>query len=332
MSLVQIVPNLSSQADGVAQMARALARGLEAVGLATRFVSGSDVFGDSTRLKATLESGPVLLHYVGYGYHADGCPNWLVEGIEGWRNESGGRLLVLFHEVFATGPPWSRTFWFSPSQRAIARRLAQACDRAVTSLEAYATLLRPWRAGRSTEVWPVVSPFVEPGTVEPLSTRHSTLLVLGGPGNRQRMYRSHGGPLRAACEALGIEEVLDVGPTPERQQRLPGFRAIGPLGDAAVGQLLLEARAGLVSYPAGFFAKSTVAAAYCAHGLLPVCLVPSSSSEGLVEGRHYWSPGSSSQIGDQEQVARDARAWYLGHGLEIQAKWYARALGLQTSP
>ena len=47
-------------------------------------------------------------------------------------------------------------------------------------------------------------------------------------------------------------------------------RRLGVLPAAEVGELLGSSLAGFVAYPAYFLPKSTIFAAYCAHGMLPV--------------------------------------------------------------
>src|SRR5688572_17653553 len=64
--------------------------------------------GKSTQeLISALENSAcsmALLQYVGYGYESHGHPEWLAEGLSGWkRRKDERRLLVMFHETWATG-------------------------------------------------------------------------------------------------------------------------------------------------------------------------------------------------------------------------------------
>ncbi|HYX18488.1 MAG TPA: hypothetical protein VE944_29820 [Nostoc sp.] len=81
----------------------------------------------------------ILLYYVGYGYAQRGCPVWLVDGLERWKNLFPKRSLVtMFHEISASVPPWTSAFWLSSLQRSLAARLAQMSDRCITSKQLYA--------------------------------------------------------------------------------------------------------------------------------------------------------------------------------------------------
>jgi hypothetical protein len=88
-----------------------------------------------------------------------------------------------------------------------------------------------------------------------------------------------------------------------------------------VSTLLERSLAGFVSHRTEFLGKSTVLAAYCAHGMLPVA-APSRSAP-----RFIWSPGAPSGEGALQAVADAASAWYAGHSLARQAEAFRRLLG-----
>jgi hypothetical protein len=145
------------------------------------------------------------------------------------------------------------------------------------------------------------------------------MVLFGGRGARARAYGEQRGELRgdllAACRSLGIEEIADVGPPLERtEETVDGIpvRRHGVLPAAEVSRLLLGSLAGFVAYPAYFLPKSTIFAAYCAHGLLPVQAWRRRSLAGETAPR--WT-GS----GDPQETASAAHAWYGGHTLARQA-------------
>src|SRR5262249_46682357 len=144
-----------------------------------------------------------------------------------------------------------------------------ASDRVATSLPLYGRMLA--RLGPRTEavVTPVFSTVGEPERVPDLAARSPRLLVFGGRGVRARAYEQEREALAAACRALGALEIVDLGPpiaTPDRVDGVP-VRALGPLPAAAVREEMLGAQAGFLAYPPAFLPKSTIFAAYCAHGL-----------------------------------------------------------------
>jgi len=335
MHLIQIVPCLPPPDEGVGHYALALAGQLrDRLGIATRFVVGDPAWPGSpepdgaavkvaARRAAALaelldqpelrNQSTVLLHYAGYGYQRRGCPAWLVEGLSLWQKGAGGgsgrRLITIFHEVYAGGPPWRSSFWTSPRQRRLAATLAGRSESMVTSLDLYRRMLLPWAGGREIKVLPVFSTVGEPAAVPPFAERAPRMAVFGGAGVRGRAYGRHRPALAAACATLGIEEILDIGPPVAAPVESVGglpVRRLGVLPAAAVSALLLGARAGFVAYPPAFLPKSTIFAAYCAHGVLPVC-----AWQGRAE-----LPASPAAAGP---AAAAARAWYLEHSLPRQA-------------
>lgn len=323
MRIVQIVPRSdSATTGGVSSYALALGREL-----ADRFGIESDLLPAGDSLEGRELGAPAcVLHYVNYAYHPRGCPAGLARDLRRWR--LGGpavgaagerRLVTFFHEVYATGPFWRSSFWLAPVQRRIAAELARTSDRVATSLELYGRMLEHFHPRGPIVVTPVLSTVGEPDPVPALADREPRMLVFGGPGARSRAYGPERETLAAACRLLGIEEISDVGPP--LAMPLPGtldgvpIRALGPLPAAEVSARMLAARAGFLSYPIAFLPKSSIFAAYCAHGLLPVC-----AGKVAESGRPpHWNPSLEADSSLQE-LADAARAWYLGHSVARQAE------------
>lgn len=346
MTLVQVVPALPPPLEGVGSYALALA---QALGIHGRFVVGDpgwqgqgspaddDIAVVPARGAAVLEqvlardeSAVALLHYANYGYARRGCPDWLVAGLERWRNAASRRRLVtFFHEVHATGPPWRSSFWLAGRQRRLAMRLARLSDGVATSLDLYAGIVAPW-SREPPVVLPVFSTVGEPVEVPALEERCRRLVLFGGTGARQRAYGSLRRQLEDACRLLEVEEVTDVGPPMEAIPEAVASRRVQPLGPLPPGEVsrvLSQARAGFLAYPPAFLAKSTVFAAYAAHGVLPVCAWhgPAAASPPQA-GHHYWRPGEGPPPGDPQAVADGARSWYSGHRLDRQVETFRRLL------
>ncbi|MFL6197464.1 MAG: glycosyltransferase family 1 protein [Thermoanaerobaculia bacterium] len=305
MKILQITPHLPPPFEGVGTYATALAGALARRGIETRFLVPDRTVRGLSREIGDAET--VLLHYAGYGYQRRGCPAWLAEGLASWR----GRLVTVFHEAWASGPPWRSSFWLLPLQRRIAAALARRSSALATTLQIYADMLRPWAP--DIAVMPVFSTVGEPERVPAFGERERRLVVFGGAGVRGRAYGPFRAELARAARELEAVEIVDVGSPLDLPAAVGGVpvRALGVLPAFGVGEVLLGSAAGFLAYPPDFLPKSTIFAAYCAHGLLPVC----------AWGRH---PGSGppywTGAGDPGSIAAGARAWYSGHRLEIQAE------------
>lgn len=323
MKVVQIVPAVPPAIGGVTGYAEALAGALAAqAGIESRFVS--PVSGGLERELAG--AGTLLLHYANYGYERRGCPAELVAGLEAWKaGDEGRRLVTVFHEVYASGPPWRSSFWLSPWQRRLAARLATLSDALLTTLGLYAGLLERLAPGVRVTMAPVFSTVGEP-VGEEVGARPPVMAVFGGAGARARAYGEALPELAAACRALAVEEILDIGPDAGAPALVAGLpvRRLGTLPAAEVSRQLLAARAGFLAYPPGFLAKSTIFAAYCAHGLAPVC-VWKGRGGGTAEAPLWRAVGPG-----VEEVAAAARSWYRGHALSRQVETYRRLLAGDT--
>ena len=347
MDLCQLVPTLPPALSGIGDYATLLARELLAYhGVGTRFVVGDpawkpDPASTDTSFPATAVAahsaralraalggpGTVLLHYVGYGYATRGCPFWLVDGLEHWRHAGPGRrLVVIFHEVYASGPPWSSAFWASPFQRRLAARLARLADarRITTTIslrELRGTLRRAEKNRLPTAVAPVFSNLGEPAHLSPPAAREHQVVVFGSRHWRELAYR-HPSALEAFCQAHSVGRVVDVGaPLAAAPARLPGGTVVhvaGVLAAADASALFARSLAGYFHYPTLHLGKSTIFAAYGAPGLVPVTYPANRTpADGLRDGEQFMARETQSPL---DALASAAAEWYRGHRLEAHAR------------
>lgn len=341
MELAQIVPALPPALSGVGDFALRLAEELSGRhGVRTRFIVGDPAWNgaaavapfaaeavNSRSARALREcldatNGATLLHYVGYGYAHRGCPFWLVDALEGWKRATRRSLIVLYHEVFATGPIWSSAFWVNPLHKWLAGRLARLADaRRITTTISLGELRETLRRGEDlpTAVAPVFSTLGEPTEVAPLAARERQAIVFGSPPVRAEVYASVNA-LRMFCRRHGLERVIDVGMPLPGGARIEGVETqeAGPLSAPEASALFSRSQVGYFNYPAPHLGKSTIFAAYCAHGLVPVTFPGNiAAADGLRAGEHFLVDGDGSGL---ETVAAAARAWYQGHRLEVHAR------------
>ncbi|HEX8183377.1 MAG TPA: glycosyltransferase family 1 protein, partial [Blastocatellia bacterium] len=293
MRLITIVTGLPPRIDGIGDYALSMAcRVQKDTGIETHFIVGDPAWDGPSSVEGfqvsklterscanllrmlareTESASIVLLHYGGYGYAMRGCPVWLVDGLRRWRNETEGRLLItMFHELYASGPPWTSAFWLSPLQKRLAASLAQLSDEYFTSSQHYAEMICKLSLGKHGKArsLPVFSSVGEPCSVSPLIERSRRLVIFGTPGRRAQAYRRSAAALNRICDELGIEEILDIGRAidfdPSQMMRVP-VKTCGELPQLEVSRYLSDAVAGALDYPVSVLSKSTIFAAYCAH-------------------------------------------------------------------
>lgn len=360
--VITIVPQLPPVVDGVGDYSLSLACQLrQDYGVITEFIVGSNTGDEQTvaegfaikqvkqrtsqALLNLLPEDPqvpttLLLHYVGYGYARRGSPTWLVSALRQWLNRSSVRQMVtMFHEVFAFGPIWTSQFWTSPMQRKLAADLVRISDRHITSLTEYSNIIRRLAQAKQIDIptLPIFSGVGELAYPVPLAERERHLVIFGGIGARARAYQRSWNVLMQTCSKLAISKIIDIGPPlPAPLPRLSEIpiEQLGQQPAAIVSQILANALVGYIDYPSTYLGKSSIFAAYCAHGVLPVVATertsnPLNHANQLVAGRHYIVADVQANLDDSELLqttADQAYKWYQGHSLATHAAIFHKSL------
>ena len=378
-----MVARRTADPDGVTNYALALAGALRAHrGINSVFLSGTpsveatpvedswktvcvpkrkaQMLADTVQfLSAETNARAVVLHFSGYGYQKRGVPIWLVQGLRIWSRGAGCvPLITIFHELYATGRPWQSAFWVSPLQKQIARTILNLSSAAITPTDLYRKRLSEWRDGDATEItaMPVFSNVGEPGCGPAPCARTAAAVVFGLAGVENVIFGSYRPEIERIISALGIEKIFDMGPRLSAMPRTLGgvpVIAKGVLPQDAVCELLQRARFGFVAYPLDFIGKSSVFAAYAAHGVVPIVL---SDKRGAFDGFPHFrhavagssSSGSVTQYGafplrpdrhfldglrlgtgagaDLASMQRKLFTWYTSHSLKVQAQFLANSI------
>ena len=103
------------------------------------------------------------------------------------------------------------------------------------------------------------------------------------------------------------------------------LREVGKCSIEDIDKIFQRSKLGFFNYNPDYLAKSTIFAAYCAYGLLPVS--PSKSvypMDGLTPGEHYWVIDETSAA--SESITKNAHTWYRSHSLKAQTEYFAKLL------
>jgi hypothetical protein len=268
---------------------------------------------------ASLSGDFVLLHFSGYGFEKRGIPLWLVRRIRSLRAQFKA-VGVVFHELFATGPPWGSAFWLSGIQRRIARELLLQADFWLTNREDAARWLLAQSKAAPHRVLPV---FSNVGELEAIDTeRERRLVVFGSPGIRAQVYEWSEGEIFRSAKRNGLE-IHDIGPAmPEGPlaQRMvhEGVVVHGKLPAEQVSAALSSADYGALAYPPDYVSKSGIFAAYCAHAVCPILLSKDyGEHDGLTANVHYVRGfGALDATTDARSVGGEAHRWYKPHRID----------------
>jgi len=361
--LMQVVPQRTSEPNGVADYALTLARtlrdsqGIDSVFLSAGPLTDGQLVQEDWRtvvltkqtpdrladaillLSAEMKAQAVLLHLSGYGYQKRGVPLWLARGLEIWRELAPRTpLFTVFHELYAFNRPWNSSFWLSPIQRQIARRILRVSSHAITPTGSYMERLLRWGAS-DTEVaqMPVFSNIGEPGQGRVPLDRPATAVVFGLAGVEECIYGTYRAKVEGILGDLGVTTLFDVGPRFSSNLALSAVAEAvqkGVLPVNALSTLLQQARFGLIAYPFGKLGKSGVFAAYAAHGVVPIVLAERREArDGLEPDRHFVDGlrlNAGRNASDLAAIQRELYSWYGSHGAKVQAAYLRHLLNLQS--
>lgn len=359
-TIIQVVPYLPPAIGGVGDYSFLLAQKLrESYQITTHFLIGDpewkgsceiDGFFISTIASRTSDAllralfsinekhsrksqCAVFLQYVGYGYAKRGCPIWLLEGLKLWRKRMlATPLLTMFHEHYAFGPPWRSSFWLMLLQRGLVKQLARHSTHILTVRRYTAKIVSNWLKdhGGEVKVLPVFSTIGEPQKLSPLNGRLRRMIIFGG--NRKLINRCLLRSLASAIKLFNITEISDIGPfTGTELSRINGVPVTqtGPLPADKVSAIMLDSYAGFFYCPTHCLAKSSIFAAFCAHGLVPITHRYAGDDDGLKAGTHYLITNNvSERVGPDyfQTIADNANRWYQSHNLSTHARVLANLL------
>jgi hypothetical protein len=359
-TVLQIVPQLPGTFDGVGDYALSLARALSAghgitstflVAAATSATSRDDyavISGLNPMASAELASAHehVILHYVNYGYQARGVPLRLRTFAKHLRPRLRGRWVTMFHELYASGPPWGSAFWLRPFQVRIARDLIDVSSSCVVSNPPIEAAIRAYDSKKQIRVLPVLSNFGEPELTDFTASSPKRWAICGGTALVERSLRLFE-QLRPLVPAPFTPEHLDVvggRPHPaisaaiDRLKRAMSVHHYSEVEAHLASEVLRQCSFGWIDYFGsgkmwpGMILKSGAFAALCANSVIPILShreQPITVDGDALPGPYWLSSNDAHFPAPDELPAVRERfyAWYHAHADAQQiARNFAEAL------
>ncbi len=276
----------------------------------------------------------VILHYVNYGYQARGIPFGLIPVLRELRRSCRGGFLTIFHELYASGPPWKSSFWLQPSQKRLTRTIAQLSGTCLVSSESMLRQLEALVPDLGAIVSPVLSNFGEPElATEQFSHRDPhRWTICGGTALVEKSLKSFSNIGQRIPEQIAPRQLSVFGGNDS-----PAIRAMLPrlhpqmqteyrprITPADASRILSESSFVWLDYfhrpgvPADILLKSTAFAAACAHGVIPVFPHRSSAisvGSDPLPGPFFIEPAVSKlpDAASRAEIAARFYHWYQRH-------------------
>ena len=362
-TLLQIVPRIPGGLDGVGDYALTIARKLrDGFGCATTFATfkasspqnagGFEVIPlERLREDAPAKYDHVLLHYVNYGFQKRGVPFRLLSILRELRRQHRGRLLTIFHELYASGPPWTSAFWLRPLQIDLAKSVANLSDACIVSSDNFRRELRRMVPHAEIELHPIPSGLGEPSlSAEQIANRDPhRWAIFGGTGLAERSLRSFRQIIGRIPEPIAPRSLFVLGgnENPATRSLLVDLEIESTyrpsIAAADASEILRTCSFAWLDYfhrpdvETAIILKSSAFASACAHAVITV--LPYRGSAIAIDGDRL--PGPFFVAADRAQVpgaearariAGDIYAWYQRHvSSELLIERIAEMIGLQAA-
>jgi hypothetical protein len=360
MHLLHVLPRVPPSVCGVADYAWNLATELERLeAIKSHFLSAGTSWVDpgpeqrfpvhrlnrmTERAFATwmnqkgAEVDAVLLHLSPYGFQKRATPWGLARAWSWLAAEFPERKrAVYFHELFASGPPTTSSFWLQPLQKFILRRIARASSLRMTNRADYARWLDQQSLADSvpTEIIPVFSSLGELKEPSFLSDRPADMVFFTSTNHSRKPMQELLQRAAILARRLGLTRLHIIG---EGQKNIPRMQGIelkqhGYLSPNQASDLLSRCRVGYTAYTPDYLGKSSLFASFAAHGLAVITQGQTSQlPDGLAHSQNVLcdplmeDAAEPPQLDALQTLASALHLWYESHNQRQTATRIATAL------
>lgn len=343
--LIQIVPRMSPKRCGISDHALLLAEALkDKYDIDTVFITSIMYTGEHIgfpvvccsmdKMTNVFEKNDtkILVHLSGYGYDANGVPDGLYRVMRQIFQKYRVEFAVYYHELFYRDwTPWRKSYWMSFRQRLAVNKIGAICKLKITSTNLYAEYIR--RHSSSSDhvyVLPVFSTIGNTGDSIQNNQRENSLVIFGLEPSRRRAYRMLN-KNEDTIERLRIKYIYDIGcgdvSSEWKGKYAKKIIRMGVLEKNDISKILQRVWFGYVPCDPVCAAKSSVMAAYCSNGVIPIFARPYKGIiDGLLSNAHTVSLSDNCIIDIEklEAMSKSVKRWYDEHSIGKHACLYNR--------
>lgn len=221
--------------------------------------------------------GKVFLQYSAYGFDRYGFPRQLLRALVDWKRRAQGRLVVMFHEIWAFWPIANKNYLLQRLHRRAIKRLLGVCDIAFTSTSNQADHLRRLSAV-PIAVLPVGSN-IRRSEIKPAEPKPGWAALFGLQETRLRALQTMRDSLRSLAAAQCLTKVISLGGGRDEQSARrehefllelkleEGFEQVGVGSEEKISEILSSVSFGIFGQNELSYGKSGSFMAYASHGL-----------------------------------------------------------------
>lgn len=354
MNIIQLIPKLQTYGDGIGDYSLKLAEELlKKHGIFTQFLGYDRQIQTVTEIKnfpatVIVDRTPktflsllpkkfdgIILHY--NFVSAVDIALWLLKALQAAKKIYRFKLVIMFHELTLTEivTPFKI---FHPLHFYAAQGIAKIADSILTNNASSQKILATW-IKQPVNCIPVISSVGEPETVPVLQKRDRHIIVFGSVYTRPQVYQKFRQDLIRSCQILQIKKIYDVGsPLKLKLSQWRGVEMVemGIQPPEVISQLMMNCWAGFFDYSSfpGKLGKSTIFAAYCAHGLIPISSrYNPCEADQIYLNKHYVVADKQFEnfnLAQLQAIANNARKWYSTHTVAQTAEVFASCLVSQV--
>lgn len=270
--IIVITPELSAGVGGVADFTQRLIEAWPGNESLRVLVPGN------AAPEIPSNSGKVLVQYSAYGFDRHGYPKKLIRALIDWKMKTGGRLVVMFHEIWTFWPVTNQNFLVQLLHRRAIKKLIGAADKVFTSTPSQVEHLRKLSSRNPVGFLPVGSNIRRNEDVD-LARNPGCAVIFGLQRARLHGLKRMRDSLSSLAGAGCITKIISVGagddPDLKAEERSllsslqlkEGFEQRGPRPEREVSEVLLGASCGLFAQDELSLTKSGTFMAFAAHEL-----------------------------------------------------------------
>jgi hypothetical protein len=280
--------------------------------------------------------GKILLQYSAYGFDRLGYPRDLIRALLEWKEHARGRLVVMFHEIWAFWPLLNKNFPLQWLHRRAIGRLLESSDAVFTSTPSQGDHLRILAGGMPIRVLPVGSN-VRPNEDVKVSRSQGWAALFGRQATRLAALQKMEKRLATLAASGRIRKIISIGRDSDpgacdherelfdRLKLSEGFEQRGAGTEEQISQVLSSVAFGIFGQDELSLGKSGTFMAYAAHQLNVLAEIADSSKPAPV----CWLVAPDELLDGISQDELDIRAERLRLWQKETCSWQriARELG-----